>query len=146
MLLKRLVLAAAIIFTASAAFAAVQDFGAFTVDVPSGWVSSQNGPTALLNNEDKSAAMSITLEAAKVNSAQALADSFARQFKSGFAEVSKPEAGADGAYSWYMKAMNGTDTLARLSVNNGNYILVTMTNIAAAPVDFAEMLKSIQEK
>ena len=144
--MKRLVFAAALVLLASSAFGEIQDFGRFSVDVPDGWEVRQENSTLLLSNKDKTAAMTITSEASNGRSAEELAHSLAGSFRMGFARVSAPQADPDGSYHWNMTASNGMDTLAKLSVNGHNYLLLTMTNIASAPGDFAAMLKSIRAK
>lgn len=145
--MKRLVFAAVVVVClASSAFAEIRDFGKFSVDVPDGWEVRQENSTVLLSNMEKTAAMTITVEAANGSSAQALAQSLSGQFRLAFARVNAPQAELDGSYHWDMIAGNGMLTRAKVSVKGENYLLLTMSNMEAAPGDFAAMLQSIREK
>lgn len=145
--MKRLVFAAmAVMMLSSSAFGEVQDFGAFTVNVPDGWAVRQESSTVLLNNKEKTAAMTITSESANGRTAQELAEGLSASFRMSFARVSAPQADPDGSYHWDMRSAQGLDTRAKLSVKGDNYLLVTMSNIALAPGEFASMLQSIREK
>ena len=52
----------AVLVFSAAAFAAVQDFNDFTVDVPDDWTATQNGTTVGIVANDNSAAVSITVD------------------------------------------------------------------------------------
>ena len=146
--MKRLAVFAAVIavFSAAAAFGAVQDFGKFTIDVAAGWTASQQDSTVLINKDDNTAAMSLTVDSAQGSSAKDLAAAFVENFKGSFAKVSEPEADADGDYSWDMTNANGVDTHAMLTVQDGDYMLITMTGVEAAGEEISAMLGSIQDK
>ena len=146
--MKRLAVFAAIVavFSAAAAFGAVQDFGKFTVDVPAGWTASQNGPTAIINKDDNTAAMSLTVDSAQGNSAKDLAEAFVENFKGSFAKVSAPEADEDGDYAWVMTNGAGVDTHALLRADDGDYMLITMTGLETAGEEISAMLGSVQDK
>ena len=67
--------------------------------------------------------------------------------KSGaYTEISKPEADKDGDFSWDMKTTAGAESHAMLSVENGEFILLVMTNVQAAADDFSNMIGSIKQK
>ena len=134
------------LFAATMAFGAVQDFGKFTVDVAAGWTATQQGPTASFTKDDNTAAMSITADSAQGNSAKALADAFVGNFKGSFASVSAPEVDEDGDYSWDMVNAQGVNTHAMLHVEDGDYILITMTGLEAAADDIQAMLGSLKDK
>ena len=145
--MKRIAFAAIVVaLSAAMAFGTVQDFGKFTVDVAAGWTATQEGPSALINKNDGTAAMSITLAPAEGNSVQALAEAFVENFKGSFPKVTAPEADEDGDYSWTMTNANGVDTHALLRVDDGDYILITMTGIETAGEDIQAMLGSVKDK
>ena len=56
----------AVLVFSAAAFAAVQDFKDFTVDVPDDWTATQNGTTVGIVANDNSAAVSVTVDKLKV--------------------------------------------------------------------------------
>ena len=64
-----------------AAFAEVKDFKDFTVDVPDDWTAAQDGTTVSVTANDKSAAISITVDATDGMSLKDLAAAFAEKLK-----------------------------------------------------------------
>ncbi|MBQ7221685.1 MAG: hypothetical protein IJS28_11985 [Synergistaceae bacterium] len=144
--MKRLAVAALVVaLSAVAAFGAVQDFGKFTLDIADGWTATQTGPAVVITKDDKTASMSITIDSAQGNTADALAAAFVESFKGSFEKVGTPEKDDDGDYSWDMEN-GGIETHAMLSVEDGNYMLITMTNADAAADDMMAILNSVQEK
>ena len=145
--MKRTLLALiAVAVAATMAFGAVQDFGKFTIDVAAGWTATQQGPTALINKNDNTAAMSVTVDSAQGNSAEVLAGAFVENLKGSFASVSSPEKDSDGDYSWDMVNAQGVNTHAMLHVEDGEYILITMTGVESAGDEISAMLDSIKDK
>ena len=144
--MKRLVFALALVLATSSAFGEVRDFGTYTVDVPDGWEVRQENSTVLLSNKEKTAAMTITSEASNGRTAQELAESLSGGFRTAFAKISTPQADSEGNYHWDMHSANGLDTRAKLSVKGERYLLLTISNIASAPSEFAAILRSIREK
>lgn len=120
--MKKLIVALALVLgMAFSASAAVKDFGAYTVDVPAGWTSSQDGSTTVLLADDKTAAISITLEDAGGMSAADLAKAFADQLKG-----TAPAKMSDTAYSFTFK-QNDVESKALLQTEGGKYLLVVVT-------------------
>lgn len=147
--MKRLLTALTLVAVfAAASFAGVQDFGAFTVDVPEGWTGSQQGPTAIITKNDNTASLSITVDATQGYSAADLAAAFVENFKNSgsFASVGTPEADSDGAYSWEMTNKQGVNSKSILTVDEKNYVLFVATGIENAPDDFGAMLGSVKSK
>ena len=136
----------AAVLAAASAFGAVQDFGKFTVDVPAGWTSSLQDNTAVITKNDNTAALTLTVASAEGNSAADLASAFVETFKSSFTKVGAPEADADGDYTWEMLNAQGVSTTAVLHVEDGDYMLITMTGLDAAGDEISAMLGSVQDK
>ena len=88
-----LVAAAAIALVATTAFAAVQEFTNFTLDIPDGWTAKEDSPSVIVTkNDDPSVALNVTLDALKpgdtyVDFANAMAE---------YMKGTKPEVDADG--------------------------------------------------
>ncbi|MBQ7214852.1 MAG: hypothetical protein IJS39_02580 [Synergistaceae bacterium] len=77
--MKRLaVLAAvfAVVLSAAAAFAGIQDFGKYTVNVPAGWTATPDGETVGIVKDDNTASMSITYDSLDGSSLKEAADAF----------------------------------------------------------------------
>ena len=130
----------------SAAFAGVQDFGKFTVDVLQGWTASEQNGTAVITKNDNSAQLTISIEDAGGATKQQLAEAFVEEFSKSFKEVTAPVADSDGDYSWDMVTANGAKSHAMLSLEGSDFVLLVMTNVEAAPDDFTAMLGSIKQK
>ena len=146
--MKRLAVIVTLIalLAASTAFAEVKDFGKFTLDVPTGWTSAQEGPTATVTKDDKTAALTITIMPSEGASAKDLATAFTEEFKKSFKTVGTPEADADGDYSWDMKNENGVNTKAMLHVEGGDCMLVTMTGLETAGEEIGNILGTLKDK
>ncbi len=89
--------------------------------------------------------MSVTYDAAKA-SAKDLAAAFAQEFTKTFVKVSEPEVDENGYYRWQMQGAQDVVTLARLVVEDGDYMLITMTSIETGGDDISAMLDSFKEK
>ena len=132
----------------SAAFAGVQDFGKFTVDVAEGWTASSQQGTAVITKNDNTAQLTISMEDAGGMTKAQLAEAFVAEFKKSgtYTTVSNPEADKDGDYSWDMTTKAGAESHAMLTVEEGHFVLLVMTNVQNAPSDFTKMLGTIKEK
>ncbi len=137
----------AVVFSA-AAFAEVQDFGKFTLDVAQGWTAEKQDDTVIITKNDKAAQLTISIADAGGATKAQLAEAFVNEFKKSgaYTEISKPEADKDGDFSWDMKTTAGAESHAMLSVENGEFILLVMTNVQAAADDFSNMIGSIKQK
>ena len=120
--MKKLILALALVLgLAFSASAAVQDFGAYTVDVPDDWSASKDGSTTAIIAKDNSGAVSITLEATNGMSAEALAKAFVEQLKG-----TAPTKIAENTYSFTFK-QNDVESKCVLEVDGAQYALVVIT-------------------
>ena len=111
---------AALVFSA-AAFAAVQDFNDFTVDVPDDWTATQDGTTVGIVANDKSAAVSITVDKREGMEAKDLAAAFSQKLKG-----SEPVL-EDDVYSFTFKNDSGVESKAILSTEGDKYLLLVIT-------------------
>ena len=144
---RSLALAAVLALTlTAAAFAGVQDFSRLTIDVAAGWTASEQQGTVVIKKNDNSAQLTISIAETGGATKTQLAEAFVAEFKKTFADVTAPEADSDGDYSWDMKTENGAESHAMLSAEGGEFMLLVMTNINAAPDDFSAMLDSIKQK
>ena len=137
----------AVVFS-SVAFAGVQDFGKFTLDVAEGWTASKQDETVIITKNDNAAQLTIAISDAGGATKAQLAEAFVSEFqKSGaYTEISKPEADKDGDYSWDMKTTAGAESHAMLTIEEGEFVLLVMTNVEAAADDFSNMIGSIKQK
>ncbi len=136
---KLVVVLALVVFSAVAAFADVQDFGAYTIDVADGWSSSVDGETAVFLKDDNTASMTITYADTDDASMQELADGFvealgARNLKNN-----------SGTYTFQMTNANGVDSECYLMGEDGKYCLIVVTGKENAPDDVSAMMDSLTE-
>lgn len=144
---RSLALAAVLVVVLSAAaFAGVQEFAKFTINVADGWTAVDNQGTAVITKNDNSAQLTISVADAGGATKAQLAEAFVAEFKKTFAEVGTPVADADGDYSWEMKTANGAVSEAYLSADGSDFMLFVVTNRQAAPDDISAMLGSIKDK
>lgn len=143
------VAAAVMVMAASMAFAAVQDFGDYTFDIPDGWTASKQTPAENMEvvsfvKDDKTASGSVTLSATGGASLEALATEWAKQLNG-----SAPEKDADGDYSFTFTAQGTTVQSNALvkSLTDTLYMVVVMTTEdPAAAQEMSAILSSFQPK
>ena len=111
----------AVLVFSAAAFAAVQDFKDFTVDVPDDWTATQNGTTVGIVANDNSAAVSITVDKRDGMEARDLAAAFAEKLKG-----SEPVL-EDDVYHFDFKNEAGVESRAILNTEGDNYLLLVIT-------------------
>ena len=130
----------------AAAFAGVQEFAKFTINVADGWTAVDNQGTAVITKNDNTAQLTISVADAGGATKAQLAEAFVAEFKKTFAEVGTPVADEDGDYSWEMKTTNGAVSEAYLSADGSDFMLFVVTNRQAAADDISAMLGSIKDK
>lgn len=111
----------AVLVFSAAAFAAVQDFKDFTVDVPDDWTATQNGTTVGIVANDNTAAVSITVDKRDGMEAKDLAAAFAQKLKG-----SEPVL-EDDVYHFDFKNEAGVESRAILNTEGDNYLLLVIT-------------------
>ena len=111
----------AVFVFSAAAFAAVQDFKDFTVDVPDDWTATQNGTTVGIVANDNSAAVSITMDKRDGMEAKDLAAAFAEKLKG-----SEPVL-EDDVYHFDFKNEAGVESRAILNTEDDKYLLLVIT-------------------
>ena len=127
----------AVLAFSAAAFAAVQDFKDFTVDVPDDWTATQDGATVAVVANDKSAALSITMEDREGKEPKDLAAGFAQALKG-----SEPVL-EDDVYTFTFKNEAGVESRAILSADDERYFLLVITG---QNPELEALIDSIQEK
>ena len=128
------------VLAATAAFGAVQDFGAFTIDVPAGWTAERDGETVAFTKNDNTASMSITYDTTDGASLKEIADAFVDALKG-----KGLKKDGDG-YTFTMTNENGVESKCFIAGDNKNYALIVVTGGENAPDDVAAMMDSLTEK
>ncbi|MEA3284432.1 MAG: hypothetical protein U9Q00_05555 [Synergistota bacterium] len=119
------------------AFAATMEYPRFSIDVPDGWSVSQDGSTVTILANDKSAALTVTVEDNDGTAIKDLADAYAKQFKGTEPEVE------DDVYMFGFQNDNGVDCYAVICGDDSEYILLVV--IGDHP-QLEGMIDSIEEK
>ncbi|MBQ6775119.1 MAG: VCBS domain-containing protein [Synergistaceae bacterium] len=139
--MKRLLVALTLVaLFAVAAFAGVQDFGRFTIDVPEGWTATKDGETVGIVKDDNTASASITVDSTDGSSLKEIAEAFVEA-------LGGKNLAADGdTFTFEFTNANGVESKAVVSGDDKDYCLIVMTGIENAPDDFSAMLESLTEK
>ena len=139
--MKRLAAAAVVVvISAAMAFGAVQDFGAFTIDVPAGWTAERDGETVAFTKNDNTASMSITYDTTDGASIKEIADAFVEALNG------KGLAKDGEGYTFTMTNANGVESKCFLTGDAKNYALIVVTGGENAADDVAAMMDSLTEK
>ena len=142
-----LVAAVAMVMAASAAFAAVQDFGDYTFDIPDGWTASMQTPAENVEvvsfvKDDKTASGSVTFSATGGASLEALAAEWSKQLGG-----STPEKDADGDYSFtFTQGSVESNALVKGLTDTIYMVIVMTTEDPAAAQEMAGIMSSFQLK
>jgi hypothetical protein len=138
---------AAMVMAASMAFAAVQDFGDYTFDIPDGWTGSMQSPAENVEvvsfvKNDNTASGSVTFSATGGASLDALAAEWSKQLGG-----SAPEKDADGDYSFkFTKGAVESNALVK-GLTDSIYMVIVMTTAdPAAAQEMAGIMSSFQLK
>ena len=113
------VLAAAMVLAASMAFAAVQEFTNFSLDIPDGWTAKEDSPSVIVTkNDDPTVALNVTMDSLKpgdtyVDFANALAE---------YMKGTKPEVDADGDCIFKAPDGNGGEVIGLVRGNESVYL------------------------
>lgn len=110
-----------LIFSASA-FATVQDFKDFTLDVPDGWTATQDGATVIVIANDKSASVSLTVDKKNGVEAKDLAAAFAKQLNG-----SEPVLEDEVYHFTFKNNDSGVESRAILETDDEKYLLTVIT-------------------
>ena len=129
----------AVVLSAASAFAFVQQFGKFSVDVPEGWGANQEGSTVILIKNDRTASMSITVADTEGMNRKALAEAFVKELNG-----RDLERDDDGDYTFTMTNANGVDSHALLTGDDEEYCLFVMTGIENARDEMTAILGSVK--
>ena len=139
--MKRLLTALTLVaLFAATSFAAVQDFGTFTVDVPAGWTATQDGSTVGIVKNDNAAAISITSDSTDGASVQEIAEAFVSALNG------RDLQGADNTFTFAMTNANGVDSTCYVYGEDGKYALIVVTGGENAPDEVDAIIQSLQDK
>ena len=142
-----LVAVAAMVMAASMAFAAVQDFGDYTFDIPDGWTGSMQSPAENMEvvsfiKNDNTASGSVTFSATNGASLDALAAEWSKQLGG-----SAPEKDADGDYAFKFTQGSVESNALVKGLTDSIYMVIVMTTAdPAAAQEMVGIMSSFQLK
>ena len=117
-------LAAALLLAAPAANAAVQDFGAFTVDVPDGWTAEKDDTGCTITKNDQSGSVGIMHMKDEGITAKQYADGIAEKFTN-----PEMETNSDGVIIIRGK-IGDVPTVTAVGVSRGTAVIMTMSSMS----------------
>lgn len=133
------ILAMVLLFGGSA-LAEVKYFRGFSIDVPDGWVSSQEQGSAVIYDKDQSCLVTITVDQANGKKGEEMAKMFQEQFKGG---PLSPEKEMGDAFSFTFKDDDGDENRALVAVGDDDKC-VFMTILGDHP-QLAGMLATMKD-
>ena len=140
--MKRLALAAVLALAlASVSFAGVQDFGVFTVDVPSGWTAEQDGTTVGFVKNDNTASMSVTVDENDGSSIDDLAAMFVKELNG--KNLTKDK---EGNAVFDFTTANGVTSKAVLNCDAKHFALIVLTGVENAQSEMYSIIDTLNFK
>ena len=128
----------AVVLAATMAFAGVQDFGEFKVDVPAGWTATKDGETVGIVKNDNTVSISITVDSTEGASAKEIADAFVEA-------LNGKGLKKDGdSYTFTFDNGNGVNSEALVVTDGGKYALFVVTGKDNAPKEVSAIINSLQ--
>ena len=140
--MKRLPLAAVLALAlASVSFAGVQDFGVFTVDVPSGWTAEQDGTTVGFVKNDNTASMSVTVDENDGSSIDDLVAMFVKELNG--KNLTKDK---EGNAVFDFTTANGVTSKAVLNCDAKHFALIVLTGVENAQSEMYSIIDTLNFK
>ena len=141
--MKRVLALAAVLALAltSVAFAGVQDFGTFTVDVPTGWTAEQDGTTVGFVKNDKTASMSVTVDENDGTGIDDLAAMFMKELNG--KNLTKDDQG-NAVFDFTTE--NGVTSKAVLNCDAKHFGLIVLTGVENAQSEMYSIIDSLTFK
>ena len=136
--MRKFVVCAVLLLFAAAAWADIQEFRYFSLDVPDGWDVVEDGATITVVAGDKSASLSITADDPQGKTIEELAKSYAQELHG-----TEPEKDEDGAYTF---EFNNGVSQAVIDGDEDLYLLIIGTGIERNGEVLGEILESLEMK
>ncbi|MBQ7216152.1 MAG: hypothetical protein IJS39_09245 [Synergistaceae bacterium] len=137
---KVLAVFAVILLLEAGAFAEIQEFRYFSLDVPEEWSVSEEGAAVTVTAPDKSASLSITADDPKGKTIAELAEEYSRQLNG-----TAPEKDGDDGESYSFEFNNGVSQ-AVIAGDEEMYLLIIGTGVERNADILGEILESLEMK
>lgn len=134
--MKRLILCAILLIFTGTAYAEVEEFRYFSLNVPEGWTAVESGDVVTVIADDKSGSLSITSGTPKGTSISDLAVSFSERLKG-----SKPLSDDEGNYSF---EFNNGVSQATVIGDEDFYMFIIATGFISNAETLGEILGSLE--
>lgn len=139
--MKRLAVFVLVLLLEAGAYADIQEFRYFSLNVPEDWSVNEEGAEVVVTAPDKSASLSITADDPHGKSIAELAEEYSANLK-GTAPV-KDEADDGGAYSF---EFNNGVSYAVIDGDEEMYLLIIGTGVEHNGEVLGEILESLEMK
>lgn len=124
--------------SASAVHAQVREFDKLSIDVPEGWNAQQVDTTVVIVKDDKTAALTISIEPLNGHTLSEIARDYSASFKG-----TQPKSNQAGVYTF---TFNDGNTQAVVYSAITSYILTTITGTPEGQKTIAEMVSTMKLK
>lgn len=136
--MKRLLLCLILLMISSCAYADVEEFRYFSLNVPENWTAEESGDVVSVSANDKTGSLTITSGRPEGESMSSLALRFSRELNG-----SEPEADDEGNYTF---ELNNGISQAMVIGDEEFYMLIIGTGFVSNAETLGEILGSLEMK
>ena len=136
--MKRFILCVILLTISSAAYADVEEFRYFSLNVPENWTAEESGDVVSVSANDKTGSLTITSGKPDGQSMSAIALRFSRELNG-----TKPESDDEGNYTF---EFNNGVSQAMIIGDEDFYMLIIATGFVSNAETLGEILESLEIK
>ena len=136
--MKRLILCVILLTISSAAYADVEEFRYFSLNVPENWTAKESGDVVSVSANDKTGSLTITSGKPDGESMSAIALRFSQELNG-----TKPESDDEGNYTF---EFNNGVSQAMIIGDEDFYMLIIATGFVSNAETLGEILESLEIK
>lgn len=136
--MKRFLLCAILVLIGTCAYADIEEFRHFSLNIPDGWTANESGDVVNVTADDKSGSLTITSGNPNGESITELALRFSREMNG-----TKPLSDDDGGYSFEFN--NGIGQ-ATITGDEDFYMMITASGFVSNADTLGEILDSLEMK
>ena len=136
--MKRFILCVILLTISSAAYADVEEFRYFSLNVPENWTAKESGDVVSVSANDKTGSLTITSGKPDGQSMSAIALRFSRELNG-----TKPESDDEGNYTF---EFNNGVSQAMIIGDEDFYMLIIATGFVSNAETLGEILESLEIK
>ena len=136
--MRRLILCVILLMISSAAYADVEEFRYFSLNVPENWTAKESGDVVSVSANDKTGSLTITSGKPDGESMSAIALRFSQELNG-----TKPESDDEGNYTF---EFNNGVSQAMIIGDEDFYMLIIATGFVSNAETLGEILESLEIK